>query len=101
MTPPALWPSMNTGRPRSRDLASATDADVIDVVGELLDVEALAVGLAAAAKIERVDRKPAGGQLLGDPGVVAAVGVEAGHDHDDARACVGGRHDRKKILRPL
>ena len=72
-----------------------------DVVGELLDVEALAVGLAAAAKIERVDREPVGDQLLGDPDVVAAVRVEAVRDEHDGAAAGGlRRHARVKILSP-
>ena len=78
MTPPALWPSRNTGRPGSRDFASVDErVDVVEIVGDRLDVEALAVGLAAAAQIERVDGEAARDELLGRPGVVAAVRVEA------------------------
>ena len=60
MTPPALWPSRNSGRPGSRCLAMRDQAlEVVDVVLDLLDVVALAVGLAAAAQVEGVDREAA------------------------------------------
>ena len=67
-TPPALWPSRNTGKPGCRDFASSISAgDVADVLGDVLDVETLAVGLAAAAQVEREDREAGGGELLGRP----------------------------------
>ena len=67
---------------------------VADVVRELLDVKALAVRLAAAAQIHRVHGETAGRELLGDPRVVAAVRIEAGHDDDAPRGVADGRHDR-------
>src|SRR5262245_17891209 len=56
---------------------------VPDVVAELLDEEALALGAPAPPEIDRIHREPAGRQLIGDPRVVAAVGVEAGNNRDD------------------
>ena len=84
MTPPALWPSRKTGRPGSRDRARAISAvDVVQVLGELLDVEAFAARPAAAAQVEGVDREAARRQLLAGPQVVAAVGVDPVTDGDD------------------
>ena len=54
-------------RARATSRASRAPATSLDVVGELLDVEALAVGLAAAAQVERVDGEAARHELLGDP----------------------------------
>ena len=60
MTPPALWPSRKTGRPGLALLGERISAvEVVDVVLEPLDEEALAVGLAAAAQVERVDGEAA------------------------------------------
>ena len=73
---------------------------VADVVGERLDVEALAVGLAAAAQVEGVDGEPGGRELLGHPRVVAAVRVEAGDDDDHAAWVRCRTPERKKMLRP-
>ena len=53
------------------------------VLRKLVDVVPLAIGLAAAAQIERIDRKPARDELLRGPEVVAAVRIEAVHHHDD------------------
>ena len=71
-------------------MAESTSAcDVGDVVGELRDVEALAVRFPAPAQIHRVDGQAQGDQLLRHPAVVAAVRVESGHDDDDAARTVG------------
>jgi hypothetical protein len=105
MMPPALWPSRNRGSPGSRDLGEGHEGlDVVEIVRELLDVETLAVGLAAAALVERVHRETIGHELLGRPRVVSAVGVHAVDDgDDDARLSFwpSGRHHRTKISRPL
>src|SRR5581483_62739 len=63
--------------------------DVVDVVVERVDVEAFAVGLAAAPQVQRVHHQIGGGELFGHPFVVAAVRIEAGDD-DDGGAGRGG-----------
>ena len=73
--------------------------DVVHVVVELLDVEALAVGLAAAAQVERVDGEAAARRTVGGPEVVPAVGVEPGKIAT-TRAAPAGRHDRTKMFSP-
>ena len=87
-TPPAPVTRRKTGRPGSRDFASGVHEELrrpARIVREALHVEALTIGAPAAAKIDRVHRKTFGHELLGDPKrVVAAMGVEAGNDGDDA-----------------
>src|SRR5262245_58014188 len=51
--------------------------DVADVVGEVLDVEPLAVRLAAPAEIAGIDRQTVRRELLRRPAVVPAVGIES------------------------
>src|SRR5499427_1052210 len=55
-------------------------------IRELLDEEALALGVAVAAMIQRVDGEPLGNKLLGYPFVLAAVRVEyMGDDNHGVR----------------
>ena len=68
--------------------------DVADVLRDGVDVEALAVRLAAPAQVEGVDGESAGGQLPGRPQVLPAVGVDAMADDDD-RARPPGRPPRR------
>ena len=63
--------------------------NVVDVVLELLHVKAFALGFASAAQVDGVDRETFGDEPLRDPGVVAAVRVEAGDDGDDAAVGFG------------
>src|SRR5882672_11030638 len=59
-------------------------------VRELLDEEAIALGAAAAAMIQRVDGEPFGNELLGYPFVLAAVRVESmGNDDHGVRLARG------------
>jgi hypothetical protein len=58
-------------------------ADVGDVLGDILDVEALALGPAAAAQIDSVGREARCSQLFAGPEILAAVRVHAMADHDD------------------
>src|SRR5450432_537059 len=60
------------------------DVDVADIIGEGLDVETLAVGLAASTQVNGINREAARDELLGCPSVVTAVRVEAGNDDDNA-----------------
>ena len=46
---------------------------VTEVVGKLIEVESLAVGLAAAAQIERIHGKTLSHELFGRPDVISAV----------------------------
>jgi hypothetical protein len=70
-----------TGFARCRQLHESVD--VAQVLLEAFDVEAFAVGLAAAAQVEGVDREAVRDQLLGNPDVVAAMRVEAMDEHYD------------------
>ena len=67
--------------------------DIADIIRELLDVEALAVGPAAAAQIARIDGDAVGHELFRHPRVVRAVRVEA-VDGDDDTAWRCGRTPR-------
>jgi hypothetical protein len=65
-------------------LASRTSVCAfIDVVGHLREVEALAVGLAAAVQVDGMDRQPLRQQLPRRPVVIAFVRLDAVHDADD------------------
>jgi hypothetical protein len=57
--------------------------DVRDIVGNVLDVEALALGLAPAAQVDGVHDEPLGGELLAGPDVLPAVRVQPVADGDD------------------
>jgi hypothetical protein len=90
-TPPALWPSREdrqTGMARLGDLHGARQ--VGNIVGDILDVEALALRLAAAAQIEREYRMALLHQFAGGPEILAAMGVHAVADHDDGARCAVG-----------
>src|SRR5215510_6575541 len=65
--------------------------DIVHIVRKLLNIETFAVRLAAAAQIERIDRKPAGHELFGHPLVIAAVRIETWYDdNNSARLAIGG-----------
>ena len=74
---------------RQAGLALLGDADqpaeVVGPVLDPLDEIALAVGLAAAAQVERIDGEAAADELLGGPEILAAVRVEPVAD----RASIG------------
>src|SRR5262245_35878772 len=58
--------------------------NVADVVRELIDVETVAVGFSASAQVQRVNSELPRQELLGHPGVIAAVRIEAVNDDDHA-----------------
>src|ERR1700730_11673325 len=63
--------------------------DIVHVVGELLDVEAFTVGVAAAMQIGRITGQAGGDKLHASPLILPAVIVEAvADDHDRARSPV-------------
>ena len=63
--------------------------DVAHIVRNVLDIEALALGLSAAAQIERVDGEPGLHELLGRPDILTAVRIDAVADHDDSTRLAG------------
>ena len=89
------------GIARLRDLHGA--GDVAHIVGDILDIEALAFRLAAAAQIERVNREAALHELLGRPDVLPAVRVDAVADDQRgawlrSAAKSGGRSSDPRFL---
>jgi hypothetical protein len=74
--------------------------NVVDIVIDLLDVEALAVRLPPAVEIQRVHRQPVLDELPRHPSVVAAVGVEAMTDSDN-RPSRGGPPRSDEDVEPL
>ena len=83
VTPPALWPSEEDLQPRVPLLCDHDHAaDVGGILGDVLDVEPLALGLPPAAKVDGVDREAARRELFRCPGVLPAVRVDAVADRD-------------------
>jgi len=72
---------VGVARPGDQDSA----AQVGHVVGDVLDVEALALGKAAAAQVEGVGGHAARGGLPSGPGLLAARLVDSVADHDDGQ----------------
>jgi hypothetical protein len=72
------------GQPRMTLLRDpGQPAQVGDVVGDVLHIEALAVRLAAAAQVECMGSEAPGGKLLADPAILPAMRVHAVADHHD------------------
>src|SRR6476659_3501021 len=69
--------------------------DIAHVVGELVDVEPFAVGPATSMEVYGIRGVAHGRELLSHPGVVPAVRIETGHDHDGS-ACGRRRPPRPK-----
>src|SRR6185295_4502661 len=78
---------------RQPRLARLDDVDegreILRPIRELLHEEALALGAAAAAMIQRVDSEPVGCELLCGPFVQAAVRVQSMGDDDHAARLAG------------
>src|SRR5258708_1950562 len=64
--------------------------DVVEIVVKLLQVEPVAVRLAAPAQVYRVHREPVRHELFGDPCVVPAVRLNAVADSDHAASFPSG-----------
>jgi hypothetical protein len=69
--------------------------NITDIVFKSFDIKALAIRISAAAQIHGVYRQTIGDELLGDPSVIAAVGVETWND-DDGPAGLAIRTPRSK-----
>jgi hypothetical protein len=65
--------------------------DVVHVFRHVVDVEALALGLAAAAKVERIHGVAVRDELLGGPAILPSVGIHAVADDDDRTGVAAGR----------
>src|SRR5712671_1429539 len=75
--------------------------DIAHVVDELVDVEPFTVGPAASTQVDGIRGVAYGRESLGYPGVVPAVRIETGHDHDGSACSRRGLPRPKEDLEAL